>query len=358
MRISYSRVASYLQCGEYYRHYYLLHTPAETPLDESLLQGVLTHAGLERVLLQPEQSRARVLAEVLPRWLVEDCRLPVADLDVAALWEFGVAFGKLLYRASSRYRGEYGEAIRNKDGSTPKDLRNYPPGSWGRALAEQGDLSQLRLHWDNWAAAAQPFFQSTSFSFLLGRCCDWVLHFRYPDEHRQTLLVEYEFSPPDSDEQQVYLAGDVALNGRIDWVFLRDDDRLVVCDHKTSSQPPAAADVFHSPQLAVYAFAVHRLFGVWPDLVAIHHVPSGTYHYQAVDPGVVEQVLDYVVAAYRQMEQGTFRRRLPTEYSTPCVRRDYRTGLVVKTCPYLAHCWPSYYQALQVEGGVDGRADE
>lgn len=353
MRLSYSRLLAYLQCGEYYRHYYVARTPVQFPLEEALVQGTLAHAGLELVLRQPERAREEVIAEVLGPWLIRDCQLDVTGVDVAALTEFALAFGRLIYRTSGRYRGEYGEPIRNRDGSVPRDLLNYPPSSWGQALRERPELCQLRLQWDNWAGQGQPLFKRVSFSYLVGRVVDWILHFRYPEDYDRTLLVEYEFSPEEENEDQVYVTEDCRLNGKIDWVYANRAGEIVVCDHKTSSQPPSQSDVAHSPQLVLYAYAVRQVFGVWPHHLAIHHVPTGRFLVMPLDVGVADQVLAYVQQAWGEIAKGVYRRRLPTEYATPCIKRDYRTGVVVNRCPYLAHCWPKYYELLSLEGIAD-----
>jgi hypothetical protein len=336
---------SYLQCGEYYRHRYVVNTPYEPVLEEALLQGTFTHSGLEQILKGQEPDREVILYEILRGWLARDCRLQVEESEYEAIYGFGLVLAKLFYRASGRYRGEYEEPIRNKDGSIPKDLRNYPPASWSQIFKENPDWALMRLNLDNWASAQQELFTKVSFSFMVGKCFDWILHFRYPDDFEETLLVEYEFSPIGEDRDLVPF-GSIYFNGKIDWAYRNKQGELVICDHKTNNQPPQPQDVAHSPQLLMYSYAVYRICGAWPELVCIHHVPSGQYCAQRVDKDCVWRVLDYLLEVHQSAEAGHYTKRLPTEYGSPCIKRDYRTQEVIKLCPFLEHCWPEYKQML------------
>ena len=345
MRTSYSRLMAFLQCGEFYRHRYVLNTPHEQVLEEALLQGVLTHAGLEQILKHPQREREVILYEILPEWLRRDCRLDCTDEEVETIYSFALILARLFYRASARYRGEYEEPIRNKDGSIPKDLRNYPPASWVQVFKDNPEWAELRQNLDNWASSQQALFTRVSFSFLVGKCFDWILHFRYPEDFVETILVEYEFSPPERDEDLVPF-GDGYFNGKIDWAYKNDRGELVVCDHKTSSNPPLPEDVVHSPQLLMYCYALHCLFGGWPERICIHHVPTGQFLVHPVDVAMVYRVRDYLWEIHQATQQQRFYRRLPTEYNSPCLRRDYRTQELVKTCPFLSYCWPEYAAKL------------
>ena len=347
MRTSYSRLMTFLQCGEFYRHRYLLGTPYEQVLEEALLQGNLTHRGLEELLLHPERERQDILYEVLQDWLTKDCQLNCGSEEAEGIYEFGLILATFFYRASCRYQGEYGEAIRNKDGSVPKDLRNYPPASWAQIFKENRELAELRQSLDNWASSQQAVFSKCSFSFMVGKCFDWVLHFRYPDDFEETLMVEYEFSPMDRDERLVPFGSELYLNGKIDWAYKNVAGELVVCDHKTSSHPPQPQDVAHSPQLLMYSYAIWQIYGRWPEKICIHHVPTGQFFMHPVEPETAMQVYKYLLELQKSVESGQFHRRLPTEYNSPCLRRDYRTQELVKVCPFLQHCWPTYAEKLE-----------
>ena len=354
MRTSYSRLMSYLQCGEFYRHRYIAGTPYEPIMEEALIQGVLTHAGLETILRGEETDREKILYQILEEWLKKDCRLEFDEQELEGIYSFSLILARLFYRASGRYRNEYEEAIRNKDGSVPKDLRNYPPASWVQIFRENPDWAEMRQNLDNWASSQQELFTRTSFSFIVGKCFDWVLHFRYPENFEETLLVEYEFSPLKEDRDLVPF-GNVYFNGKIDWAYRTKEGELVICDHKTSSQPPQPQDVAHSPQLLIYSYAIWKLCGAWPEKVGIHHVPSGMYILQDVDKECALRVRDYLLDLQYAAEAGKFHRRLPTEYGTPCIKRDYKSQEVVKLCPFLEYCWPEYSAMLTGLSSLDGR---
>lgn len=351
-RTSYSRLQSYSSCGEYYRHHYIEKTPCVPVPEEALLAGTLTHAGLETILKEPTKDRLEVLASLLPEWLDKECHLPTDGLD--QIIEFGVGFSELLYKASARYRGEDGPSIRNKDGSVPQNLKNYPPASWTQALRERPALSNLRQSLDIWASSYEPAFANFSFAHMLANCFDWVLHFQLPEWYQETLAVEMEFSPR-SGGDEVPLPGheDVLFNGKIDWVFKTTQEEVVICDHKTGSSAPCIQDVKHSAQLALYTYALHHLYGMYAHKVCIHHVPSGQFIVADVDQEVVAAVKQHFGDLQAQIEKQNFTRKLPTEYGSPCLRRDYRSGVVVKTCPYLAHCWPLYADNLASQEYLD-----
>lgn len=341
---SYSRLAVYMNCSWQYKLRYLDKVPFPKIVNEALALGTLSHSVLEEVL-DPGTAIDDALEAMtlhLPGW-IEKLGLEEPDSYLDCV-ELASGLADLLYRCSERCRRD---PIRNKDGSLPKDPINFPPGLFTEALRESG-LSEERTNLDNWAAAANPVFTGISLSWLLGRAAYMTKYFTVPDWVKQTLHVELAFSTTEADG--VHLprsrSEDAFFHGKIDWVVETTSNEIAILDHKSGKECPDPQAVLHSPQLNLYAYAYRELYGTWPDLIAINHLPSSNIVMAAVDRDIALSTASY----YRQLQEASetplWVRRSPTEYKTPCIRRDWKTKRVVETCPYLNQCWPFYVETL------------
>jgi len=347
---SYSRLELYEKCPRKYQHKYIHHTPAESVMSAPLLLGTLAHGALEE-LLDPETQTAdpaEAFGLYMPSWM-ESAGLPVEMMG--ELFLFAQDYARVLLRASPSYLG--GDAIRNKDGSPPKDLENYPPGSWTTALRAQG-LSSRKLDLDNTAGTESAVFRDCSVAHLVGLAYAMVLGLPRPDWMAKTLWVERGFSVPTGDKLKdpVPFPGreDLHLQAYLDWVVETTDGRMAVIDHKTSKDCPSEADVAQHTQLNLYAWLLYTATGRYPELIGINHLRSQTLVMASTDPAVTRDVVAHLVDVQKSIETGVFPRRPPTSYNSPCLRRDYRTREVKELCPYLAHCWPEYTDSLRQEG--------
>jgi DNA helicase-2/ATP-dependent DNA helicase PcrA len=76
----------------------------------------------------------------------------------------------------------------------------------------------------------------------------------------------------------------IAVRGRIDAVFARDDGAFTIVDWKTGAEPTGEQARLRAVQLGAYALAYARLHGLPPDAVnaAFYYAQSG----RTVRPGL------------------------------------------------------------------------
>jgi len=347
---SFSRLEVWAECPRKYRLRYIDRLPATAELNEHVLLGTLVHGALQEWLdpKTPTQDPGEAFALYFPTWLRE---VELSEDLVEDLLDFVRPYADLLLRASPSYCGA--DAIRNRDGSPPKDLEAFPPGAWTAAL-RSANLSQRKLELDNRAGVESEFFRHISATHLVGRAYFMVVYFRIPAWVKRTLWVERGISVPGKEGvvDSVLFPGrdDLYAQGYLDWVVETEDGRIAVLDHKTNKATPTELEVRFHPQLNWYAWLLYKATGIFPDLVGISHLPTHTFVVTEVEPEIVRDVVNHLVEIQEAIDQGKFPRRLPTVYNSPCIKRDYRTQAIKEVCPYLAHCWPSYAEQLSCEG--------
>jgi len=104
---------------------------------------------------------------------------------------------------------------------------------------------------------------------------------------------------------ELNLAGGVVLSGRIDLIRRTDTDEIAVVDFKSGedTQPQEMTRL----QLQVYAAGYQKATGKNADLVEIHNLEVGHIHREEVKEVVIEQTLNRVVDAGKQIRD----RKLP-----------------------------------------------
>lgn len=324
-------------------------------LDESLLIGRLVHEALEYHLNGADQDSALELA--IPKWLNEDCNI-VGDggsgdddfmsltLSTSTLVEYAQQVGKLYHRCSANYIEA--DAIRNNDGSVPKDPIEYPPSTIKSAMNRAG-LYDTALALNNVATQLNPQFRRINLCSLVGRAAFYFYNFQVPDWVEETLSVEERF-----DECEVAWEYGKHWLGGIDWKFKTTEGALVICDHKTEKEPTSGLDVMMHPQLNLYAHLHYEHHGVLPDYLAIYHLPSGQLIVAQVDLERVAEVVEGLKLIEEEIQgaerSGIWRKPLaPAEFGSPCFRRDWKTKGLSAVCKYFKHCWPNYADNIEDE---------
>jgi hypothetical protein len=349
---SYTRLSSFSKCPQKYNYSYVNKLKENTieVLEESLLIGRLTHKCLEMHLNGAELKIALEL--VLPKWLKKDCNLTAVEDDTdeegyvvcngiptRLLVDYAIKIGCIYHRCSQNYLEE--DAIRNNDGSVPKDPFNYPPTSVKKEINNLG-LYKTSLDINNIATILNPQFRRLKLCDLVAKAAFYLYNFKKPDWVAETLGVEFKF-----DNLNLEWKRGKNWSGGIDWVFKTVDGAVVICDHKTEKNKLSGLDVMMHPQLNLYAHLYYELTGKLPDYLGIYHLPSGELVMAQVDLNVVEKVVkeleiieDDIQAAE---ESNRWRKPLsPAEYDAPCFRRDWKTDALVSVCKYFKHCWSNY----------------
>jgi RecB family exonuclease len=347
VKTSFSKLETYSKCPRLFANKHIHKLDVKIPQAVPLLKGIYVHEVLAEVLSPTTDSTCpqTVFATLLPAWL----NTQHLELEVEQLLLFVRKFGDLIHRTLLLYRGP--DAIRNKDGSPPEKLQDFPPAQWKTAFKESG-LAEFKYQLDSQAASQNPEYIHISLSFLLGEIWAMTAYYSKPKWLKEVIGVEMPISTDESNEVILIENGDdedVMLRAYIDLVGITKDDQTVILDHKTSKKKPLPEEVLYHPQLNLYAWIRRELYGKWDDLIGIYHALSGEYVLAQVDEEVVMENLHHFKQLEKMAELGDYPRRHPLEFATPCMYRDYKTRRIKSTCPYLHVCWPLFYESIQSE---------
>jgi hypothetical protein len=341
--VSFSRLNSYSDCSQYYNFKYVNKQAATPTPNISFLIGDAIHKCLEYAIENDIQNNELTLLKVIPDWLTGH-GLQFSTEDIQTI---GLNFGKVLQRCSVNYNGA--DAIRNKDKSILKDPIGNPSRSYQDALKDLGATPNRLRYIVNSTAAAQD-----SSTWIDNNFCDFltivysaILGFKKPNWFGENYGIEYPIST--TEDNVVYLDKEktIKFKGYIDWIIKSPDGAIAIGDHKSSTKLINPEDVMCHPQLNLYAYALHQLTGLYPDVLFIHHVRSGTYVLTEFDVEVMEETVKYFNNIYKLVKQESFVKRHPSDFNSPCMSRDWKTGLVKTKCEYLQHCWPIYNNLLE-----------
>lgn len=346
---SYTRLSSFPKCPLKYKLAYVDRVKENTieVLEDSLLIGRLVHELIEQFLKGAERESAFEI--VLPKWLERDCKLSLANeeddelqaigISVRSLIDYAVATGELYHRCSANYLEE--DAIRNSDGSVPKDPINYPPGQVKKELNAAG-LYKTALGTNNIATQLNPQFRRLNLCQMVSKAAWYFYNFQVPEWVAETKGIERRFD----DLNMPWKRGKHWLGG-IDWDFVTTEGATVICDHKTEKEKPTGLDVMMHPQLNLYANLFYEHTGKLPDYIAIYHLPSGELVMAQVDVNIIAHTIKGLETIEDEIESceesNRWRKPLsPAEYGSPCFRRDWQTKGLASVCKFFKHCWPDY----------------
>jgi ATP-dependent exoDNAse (exonuclease V) beta subunit len=136
------------------------------------------------------------------------------------------------------------------------------------------------------------------------------------------------------------------MNGYIDLVA-EVNGQLAIIDHKTTSgDAPDMITVMYTDQLLLYAWAYNELYGVKPDYIGINHLKSGKVVLAPLNWSLVEDTLNRFECSIIAARNGTYLKKSPTEYQSPCLGGSKNISEVTRTCPYLDVCHPDLYQII------------
>jgi hypothetical protein len=339
----------YKKCPTRYRQDYVEGLRKPGILQEALLKGSLAHKMIEEFLISG--TRDGVLDMILPQWLEEECNLTVKQedeslgIDPDLLGHYGAKVGHLIHRCGPDYH--YPDKIRKKDGTCPKDPLEYPTQTFTYEM-NQGRLYPVRQEIDMQATLLNPQFSRFSLANLVAKATAYFYNFSLPQWFSETISVEQDVSlkPVDFDGKRSWV-------GFIDWVYRTKDDAIVVCDHKSNAEEPTGLDVLYHGQLNLYAAILYEQTGKLPDYLAISHLPTGRHVLAKTDIRVVAYQLQYLRQIQQRidldLENESWLKAFPSDYATPCWRRNWKSKALDDVCPYLESCWPHYAETIRPE---------
>ena len=337
--VSFSRLETYSKCSEYFRHKYINKSECIKVSNKHFLLGDLVHKCIEYIIINKLKENKLALLNILPEWLLDNINYNGLEFNTEDIFTVGFAYGDLLYKCSESYIKE--DKIRNKDGSLLKDPINTPSRTLTESIKELGrNISILKYNLDIYAASKDTIWQEQSFTYFIAEAVSIVLNFNLPYWYKKSIGIEFPIST--TLENIVQFTPEFKIKGYIDWIIESTDGHLIICDHKTSTKKLAPEDVMTHPQLNIYGYLVKQLLGRYPDVLCIHHARSNTYTLAEFDIQIAEDTVKHYREICSSIVNKNFIKKHPGEFNTPCINRDFKTGLVKSKCEYLALCWPIY----------------
>lgn len=354
--VSYSRLSTFVECpAKYYYRYIGKPADVYVPLEDYFLKGDLAHRCLEEYL-NNGGNKDDIVDLILPLWLIDRCMLEgnvtldgkpdnLLTVDVKSLSYYARTFGALLHRCSINYVGD--DAIRNNDRSVPKDPVGYPPKQLKYEYNSKG-LPDIKLMLDNTAAVINPEFKRFSLANIAAEAVACFYNFQTPQWVKKIEGVEYT-----SEKKIPWDNNTKEWAWFVDLSYTTDEDAFVISDHKTSKTKPSGLDVAFHPQLNLYAYLFHEDQEKMPQYISINHLPSGEFIIAEVDLAIVYSNFKHFQEIQKLINLATeadcFPGRMPTDYNSPCIRRDWKTQAVSSVCPYLKLCHPRYVDYIKEE---------
>lgn len=337
--VSFSRLDSYSKCSEYFKHKYVNKTPYTKTSNKHFLLGDLVHKCIEYIIINRLKDNRIALLNILPEWLSDNINHSGLDFNTEDVFTVGFAYGDVYYKCSESYIKE--DKIRNKDSSVLKDPFNAPSRNLTEAIKELGrNTNILKYNLDTYAATKDVIWLEISFTNFIAEAVSIVLNFNLPYWFGKSIGIEYPIST--TLDNMIQFTPEFKLKGYIDWIIESTDGHLIICDHKTSSKKLAPEDVMNHPQLNIYGYVIKQLLGRYPDALCIHHARSNTYTLAEFDLEIAEQTVEHYRNICTQVINKSFVKKHPGDFNSPCIDRDWKTGLIRSKCEYLDKCWSVY----------------
>lgn len=337
--VSFSRLDAYSKCSEYYRHKYIDKTQYNKTSNKYFLLGDLVHKCIEYIIENDLKSNKIAILNIFPNWLINNINHNDLEFNTEDIFTVGFSYGELIHKCSEGYVKE--DKIRNKDGSILKDPFNAPSKNLTEAIKELGrSVNVLKYNLDIYATSKDIVWQQESFTNFLAEAVSIILNFNLPYWFSKSIGIEYPIST--SLTNIIQFTPEFKLKGYIDWIIESTDGHLIICDHKTSSKKLAPEDVMTHPQLNIYGYVIKELLGRYPDALCIHHARSNTYTLAEFDLEIAEGIVGHYKNICSNIIKESFIKKHPGDFNTPCLTRDWKTGLVKNKCEYLSECWSIY----------------
>jgi hypothetical protein len=310
---------------------------------DSTVIGSIAHEALEKYYRGEVENPVEALDQI---W--EELLSPVQDV-MEELQEVREDLQLLSWRASSECKDPK-IWIRNRDGSIPKAL-----GMNGKYKSE---IERLGID-DRKTEVNRKGFEGIpdwSLNLSLADCYaeTYQIIERYKDIPglKKVLAVEFGISTKNKETGEVENAVTLPIskqnmNGFID-LIAEVNGQLTIIDHKTTrGEAPDMLTVMYTDQLMLYAWAYNELYGVKPQYIGINHLRSGKLVLAPVNWELVADTLNRFESSIVAARNGTYLKKSPTEYQSPCIGGAKNMSEVTSICPYLDVCHPDLYQILR-----------
>lgn len=338
---SYSRLEKHGKCSyKYWLHYA---KPIPRPFTGSVATeaGTVAHTVLDWFAEPAALNRSMSTYDLLNHYWQQ--RLNNEGLGSAFndLQSLALDYAHLSKRASAGYVGP--DPIvdsYNKPYKKPKTTN-----AWRDAAAAL-NLSGRAQAIDD-VAAAQPglVWKDIPLSAVFGESYVFLKDYRDTMSYLTMYMLEMPISRDKAQNRinTVYFPGtDIEFTGFLDVIATDQNNRLYLIDHKSSKDVPDENKVVHWEQLILYGWALHAIWGVYPDYIGINHLRSNSLIIANFDASLVPGALRRALAKIKGIRAEVFVPQNPTDYGNACFNQ-YSTE---NSCEYLSFCHPRFAKAV------------
>jgi len=147
------------------------------------------------------------------------------------------------------------------------------------------------------------------------------------------MLETYYSDPKDNGkknliiEQMVYKdMGEFILCGKLDKVYVRDDDKVEILDYKSGN----SINPIDSLQLYIYLILAEEKLGYYPDAVSYYYLAENKKIIKKIDEQTIDEAVNYILHICTSICKHTEYRLTPTpycatscQYNNLCMSSDY-----------------------------------
>lgn len=343
---SFSRLEKYGKCSYlYWLHYW---KPIPRPVTDTVptVAGTVAHAVLE--VFYPIDGNNRVVStlDLLNQYWEDRLKEEGLESCFTELQYIALQMETLHARATEGYTGP--DPILNKDGKFGKMYKKT--NAWSDALRDSG-IASLAASINETAGQKHKLWATVSLSEVFSETYVFLKNYRDTMAFLSIYMLEMPISRDDDQQpvNTVYWPGTaIEFTGFLDVIATDPQGRIYIIDHKTSKDKPDENKVAHWEQLLLYGWAMHQLWGRYPDYIGINSLRGNVLTVAAFDPSLIEGAMNRALGKMRGIHGELFYQSNPTDYGSPC----YNDFSPENSCAYLSHCHPRFFQAVRykIEG--------
>jgi len=336
-KYSVSRLKSYGTCSQLYKNKYVDKIKVEEGSYYTVL-GSLVHKVLEDYY---KGGRSTSLIELFSINAIEYLK------DMGAPTDWDLAKGLISYTQGvqelyKKARPEYiaSDSIRKADGSVASVPERTT--GWKRQYGSLG-LEGIKLSVNKLSQGFDIRSQDKDLCDVFAEAYNLLLNYKHPPIVHTVEHIEYPLSHLNMNTMEIInpvLMPDkyggnsgIYLNGYIDLIGRDIEGKVVIIDHKTSSEEAKVDLIPYNVQLLAYAWAYEVITGETVSYIGISNIRAGTHSIAPV-PSKEERdsLLKTLFNKHILIKNGVFFRHLP-ESNSPCLK------MYGNPCPFLSTCW-------------------
>lgn len=351
---SVSRLKTYKNCPKYFYNKYILKHP-DYGFTSSTLLGSIAHTTLEiyykNILNNNKENNEYLLDILLDSFIItlknenilEDS---MEDIIKNSLSSIACKMQVLYNRSSINYKGK--DAIRKRDGSlasNPKLTNDWKDGLISLGISQ--DVEEINAYFSSLipkrlSEVDASLLKDLSIVDIYNDLYNIFKYYKNPFDNFIIKGIEVPISKLNNNSvinpvlMPEKLGGkeNIYINGYID-LLLEKDEKYIIVDHKTGSQPFSREDIMFNSQLILYSWCIEKLTEKKVSHIGINNINNNSYSVLIPLPNdsIRKKILSTLFSSHIGIKANHFPKFIPEPYS-PCLK------MFGKTCPFLSICWP------------------